>query len=154
MEIKLKISNLYPSVNIESLVKNIFDFNIGSALTELIKIESSDERKACLLLFKTIKKTNFELAKQYGQDKLDKEISLFQKSRSLDSEIIIFLEKEVVITKDFFENTTQFNPNYLRASFKLFKNYYCFIEKYQSDLVNIFQKSSTVIYRNYEISVS
>lgn len=32
----------------------------------------------------------------------------------------------------------------------LFNKYYCFIEKYQSELVNILPKSSTVIYRNYE----
>jgi len=31
-----------------------------------------------------------------------------------------------------------------------FTKYYCFIEKYQSELLNIIPKNSTIIYRNYQ----
>jgi len=33
---------------------------------------------------------------------------------------------------------------------KLFHKYYCFIEKFQSELINILPKNSTIIYRNYK----
>ena len=33
---------------------------------------------------------------------------------------------------------------------KLLNKYYCFIEKYQSELVNNLPKNSTIIYRNYQ----
>ena len=35
---------------------------------------------------------------------------------------------------------------------KLFHKYYCFIEKFQSELINILPKNSTIIYRNYKNS--
>ena len=33
---------------------------------------------------------------------------------------------------------------------KLLNKYYCFIENYQSELINILPKNSTIIYRNYQ----
>ena len=32
----------------------------------------------------------------------------------------------------------------------MFNKYYCFIEKYQSELIDILPKNSTIIYRNYQ----
>lgn len=123
MEIKLKFSKLKFKTNIKEVVKNLFDFNIGSALTEIISIELTNENKAFLLLLKTIKKTNFELVKEYGQEELNRESDLVLIANTFEEEIIKFLEKEVVITKDFFEDVIQFNPNYLRQSYLIFKNY-------------------------------
>jgi GTPase SAR1 family protein len=123
MEIKLKFSRLKFKTNIKEVVKNLFDFNIGTALTETVSIELTNENKAFLLLLKTIKKTNFVLVKEYGQAELNKETDLVLIANTFEEEIIKFLEEEVVITKEFFEDIIQFNPNYLRQSFLFFKNY-------------------------------
>jgi hypothetical protein len=123
MEIKLKFSKLKFKTNIKEVVRNLFDFNIGTALTETVSIELTNENKAFLLLLKTIKKTNFELVKEYGQAELNKQADLFSIANTFEEEIIKFLEEEVVITKEFFEDIIQFNPNYLRQSYLIFKNY-------------------------------
>lgn len=123
MEIKLKFSKLKFTMNIKEVVKNIFDFNLGTVLTEVLSIESTNEQKAFLLLLKTIKKTNVELAKKYGQEQLNNTTDLFLKGSSLESNIVVFLEKEVVIKREFFEDIIQFNPNYLRESYLLFREY-------------------------------
>lgn len=123
MEIKLKFSRLKFKTNIKEVVKNLFDFNIGTALTETVSIELTNENKAFLLLLKTIKKTNFELVKEYGQAELNKETDLVLIANTFEKEIIKFLEEEVVIAKEFFEDIIQFNPNYLRQSYLIFKNY-------------------------------
>jgi len=123
MEIKLKFSKLKLTINLKEVVKNIFDFNIGTVLTEILKIDNTNEQKAFLLLLKTIQKTNVELAKKYGQEELNKEVDLVLKASSLELNIISFLEKEVVIKREFFEDIIQFNPNYLRESYLFFKEY-------------------------------
>lgn len=123
MEIKLKFSTLKVKTSIKEVVKNLFDFNIGSALTEIVSIEQTNENKAYILLLKTIKKTNFELVKKYGQEELNKSSDLVLIANTLEVEITKFLENEVVITKEFFEDIIQFNPNYLRQSYLIFKNY-------------------------------
>lgn len=135
MEIKLKFSKLKFKVNIKEVVKNLFDFNIGTALTETISIELTNENKAFLLLLKTIKKTNFELLKEYGQKELNRESDLVLIANTFEEEIIKFLEKEVIITKEFFEDIIQFNPNYLRQSYLIFKNYLILLKiSYPEDL--------------------
>lgn len=135
MEIKLKFSKLKFTMNIKEVVKNIFDFNLGTVLTEVLSVESTNEQKAFLLLLKTIKKTNIELAKKYGQEELNKEVDLVLKASSLESNIVAFLEKEVVIKREFFEDIIQFNPNYLRESYLFFKEFLDFLKiTYPSDL--------------------
>jgi hypothetical protein len=122
-------------MNIKEVVKNIFDFNLGTVLTEVLSVESTNEQKAFLLLLKTIKKTNIELAKKYGQEELNKEVDLVLKASSLESNIVAFLEKEVVIKREFFEDIIQFNPNYLRESYLFFKEFLDFLKiTYPSDL--------------------
>lgn len=63
MEIKLKCSDYSKQFNIKEGIKNVFDFSIGSALTELVKVEKTIEMKAFLLLFNAFIKTNVELKK-------------------------------------------------------------------------------------------
>jgi hypothetical protein len=123
MELKLKSSRLSVKVNLKEIVKNLFDFNIGSALTETITIDNSNESKAFLLLINTIKKTNFELSKKLGQIELNQNKDLVFKSDHFESQVINFLEKEIIITEEFFEDIIQFNPSYLVNSFMFFKQY-------------------------------
>ncbi|WP_281298472.1 AAA family ATPase [Flavobacterium limnophilum] len=135
MEIKLKFSKLKLTINLKEVVKNIFDFNIGTVLTETLRIENTNEQKAFLLLLKTIQKTNVELAKKYGQQELNKEADLVLKASLLESNIVSFLEREVVIKREFFEDIIQFNPNYLRESYLFFKEYLDLLNiKYPNDL--------------------
>lgn len=147
MEIKLKFSKLKFTMNIKEVVKNIFDFNLGTVLTEVLSVESTNEQKAFLLLLKTIQKTNVELAKKYGQEKLNKEADLFLKASSLESNIVSFLEKEVVIKREFFEDIIQFSPNYLRESYLFFKEYLDLLEiSYPNDL-------NFIYYNNFRINL-
>lgn len=135
MQIKLKFSSLKFSVDIKEVIKNLFDFSIGTAITETFSIDSDNEHKAFLMLLKTIKKTNVELAKEYGQQELNKNKGLTIITSSLEAEIAMFLEKEVVITKEFFENIIQFNPIYLRQSFSFFKQHLDSLKiKYPNDI--------------------
>ena len=136
MQIKLKFSSLKFSVDIKEVIKNLFDFSIGTAITETFSIDSNNEHKAFLLLLKTIKKTNVELAKEYGQEQLNKNKGLTILTSSLESDIAEFLEKEVIITKEFFEDIIQFNPNYLRQSFVFFKQYLDLLEIEYPDDIN------------------
>lgn len=135
MEIKLKFSKLKFSINIKEVVKNLFDFNIGTVLTETVCVSNSNEQKAFLLMLKTIKKTNLELSKKYGQEELNSETDLLSKVSSLEEDIIVFLEKEVTIKREFFEDIIQFNPSYLRQSYLFFKKYLDLLGiKYPDDL--------------------
>lgn len=135
MEIKLKFSKLKFKANIKEVVKNLFDFNVGTVLTETVGVEFTNEHKAFVLLLRTIKKTNVELAKEFGQDKLNKTKNLFLIGNELEEEIIKFLEKEVVISKEFFEDIINFNPSYLRQSFLFFKDYLSLLQiQYPEDL--------------------
>ncbi len=135
MEIKLKFSKLKFSINIKEVVKHLFDFNIGTVLTETVSVSNSNEQKAFLLMLKTIKKTNLELSKKYGQEELNSETDLLSKVSSLEEDIIVFLEKEVTIKREFFEDIIQFNPSYLRQSYLFFKKYLDLLGiKYPDDL--------------------
>ncbi|MDQ5930439.1 MAG: hypothetical protein QG594_2227, partial [Bacteroidota bacterium] len=126
-------------------------------MTEIISVESSNERKAFLLLFNTINKTNVELAKRYGQEQLNTTTDLFVKSHSLQSNIDSFLEKEVVIKREFFEDIIQFNPNYLRQSYSIFNEYldllkisypndlnFIYFNDFRKNLENEFQENKAV----------
>ncbi|MFA9189649.1 hypothetical protein, partial [Flavobacterium magnesitis] len=122
MEIKLKCSNYSLKLNLKESIKNIFDFNIGSALTEIIKIEESKEIKAFLLLFNTFHLTNVELKKKLGQGILNANRNLVIITRELEIEIKSYFEQEITINKDFFQDVIKYNPEYLKQSFKLFKH--------------------------------
>lgn len=135
MEIKLKFSKLKFKANIKEVVKNLFDFNVGTVLTETLGVELTNEHKAFILLLRTIKKTNLELAKEYGQDELDKSKDLSIMGNELEDEIIKFLEKEVVINKEFFEDIINFNPTYLRQSFLFLRDFLNLLQiQYPDDL--------------------
>lgn len=121
MEIKLKCSDYTKKLNIKEAVKNIFDFNIGTVLTEVVEIAKSKEMKAFLLLFNTFKTTNLELKKTLGQEILDKTENLSIITNQFEIDIKNYFEQEITITKDFFEDAIKYNPEYLKQSFKLFK---------------------------------
>ncbi|PKB17338.1 AAA family ATPase [Flavobacterium sp. 5] len=121
MEIKLNCSDYTAKLNIKEAIKNIFDFNFGTSLTELIQIDNSKEMKAFLLLFNTFKATNLELKKKLGQEILDKTENLSIITNQFEINIKNYFEQEITITKDFFEDIIKHNPEYLKQSFKLFK---------------------------------
>lgn len=121
MEIKLKCSDYTKNVNFKEAVKNIFDFNIGTALTEVVGISQSKEMKAFELLFNTFKTTNTQLKKELGQAILNKTTGLSVISAEFEIAIKNYFEQEITITKDFFENVLKYNPAYLKESYKLFK---------------------------------
>lgn len=121
MKIKLKCSEYSKQFNIKEGIKNVFDFSIGSAMTELIRVEKSIEMRAFLLLFNTFKKTNLELKKKLGQHKLNKATNTIVISTEFEIEFNNYFEQEITITKDFFSNVIKHNPEYLIKSFELFK---------------------------------
>ncbi|KGO86348.1 hypothetical protein Q765_10700 [Flavobacterium rivuli WB 3.3-2 = DSM 21788] len=122
MEIKLKSSDYNYKLNFKEVVKNFFDFNVGSAITDMISIDSSIEMKAFTLLYNTAKTTITELVKELDQDKvnLNSDISI---NREIENELKSFLELEITITPDFFEDIINHNPDYLKKSYLLFKKY-------------------------------
>ncbi|WKL46110.1 NACHT domain-containing protein [Flavobacterium pectinovorum] len=121
MEIKLKCADYTKKLNIKETIKNVFDFNIGTVLTEVVGITESKETKAFMLLFNTFKTTNVQLKKELGQDILDKTKDLVVSSTEFDIVFKNYFEQEITITKDFFEDVIKHNPEYLRQSFKVFK---------------------------------
>lgn len=121
MEIKLKCSDYSKQFNIKEGIKNVFDFSIGSALTELVKVEKTIEMKAFLLLFNAFIKTNVELKKKLDQGKLNEAKNSIIISTEFEIEFNNYFEQEITITKDFFVNIIKYNPEYLIKSFELFK---------------------------------
>ncbi|MCF2218976.1 hypothetical protein H9Q08_06640 [Chryseobacterium sp. PS-8] len=123
MEIKLNASKLKWQVSTKEIIKNIFDFNWGSVITDIVDIEKDEESIAFLLLFNTTRKTIYELLTKYLKQELSKIENLGVKNRLLEQEIKEFFESEITITKDFFYNVIQYNPKYLTKSFRIFKKY-------------------------------
>ncbi|PBJ13974.1 NACHT domain-containing NTPase [Flavobacterium sp. ACN6] len=155
MEIKLKCSDYTKNLNFKEAVKNVFDFNIGTALTEVVGISQSKEMKAFELLFNTFKTTNTQLKKELGQDILNKTIGLSVISAEFEIAIKNYFEQEIAITKDFFEDILKYNPSYLKESYKIFKlnlrelqiplpvNFeYEYYSKYRDNLETEFQEKS------------
>lgn len=122
MEIKLKCSDYTKKLNFKEAVKNVFDFNIGTAVTEVVGITESKETKAFLLLFNTFKITNTQLKKELGQEILNKTTGLSVVSAEFEIAIKNYFEQEITITKDFFEDVIKHSPEYLIQSFKIFKD--------------------------------
>ncbi len=122
MEIKLKCSDYTKNLNFKEAVKNVFDFNIGTALTEVVGISQSKEMKAFELLFNTFKTTNTQLKQELGQEILNKTTGLSVISAEFEIAIKNYFEQEITITKDFFEDVIKYNPGYLTQSFKIFKD--------------------------------
>jgi hypothetical protein len=123
MEIKLNASKVKWKVNTKELIKNIFDFNWGTAITDVVEIKKDEEAIAFLLLFNTTRKTIYELLKKYGQEKLNQVNNLVSSNRLLEIELKEFFENDIVINKDFFFNVVQYNPKYLTKSFTIFKKF-------------------------------
>ena len=123
MEIKLNSSKLQFKVDGKKVLQNFLDFNLGSAVTEILNVDSSIEAKAFSLLFNVARQTNVELSKRLGQDKIDKAINLKIIFDDFEVEWIEYFEQEITITKDFFENILEYNPAYLTKSYKLFERY-------------------------------
>ena len=123
MEIKLNASKLKWQVSTKEIIKNIFDFNWGSAITDIVDIEKDEEAIAFLLLFNTTRKTIYELLTKFAKQELSKVENLGLKNHLLEQEIKEFFESEITITKDFFYNVIQYNPKYLTKSYRIFKQY-------------------------------
>ena len=105
------------------MAKNLIDLNFGSVIFDSYKVEHTNESKAFLLLYNTIRNTNLELAKEYGQEILNNTTNLFQKATSLQDEIIILLEQEIELNRDFSDDILKHNPDYIKKSYNIFKNY-------------------------------
>ncbi|WP_394675233.1 NACHT domain-containing protein [uncultured Chryseobacterium sp.] len=123
MEIKLNCSKYLLNINKKEVIKNLFDFNIGSTLTEIIDIQKNVEMKAFLLLFNSARNTNEQLSRYYGQEQINKTYNLASISRSLLKEYKNFLEQEITIKKDFFYNIIHSDNKYLIGSFNLFQKF-------------------------------
>lgn len=123
MEIKLNASKIKWKVNTKEFIKNIFDFNWGNAITDIVEIKKDEEAIAFLLLFNSTRKTIYELLKKYGQEELNRISNLGLKNRLLEIELKDFFENEIIINKDFFYNIIQYNPKYLTKSFEIFKKF-------------------------------
>ncbi len=122
MEIKITPSKYVASVNFKEIFKNFFDFNWGSVLTETINIKESVETKAFWLIFKSIRETNFNLSKKYGQQKIDS-VDLQHVSTNTRLELQNYLSQEVVITQEFFTDAINHDNTYLIKAFELFLKY-------------------------------
>ncbi len=123
MEIKLNCRDFTTKINAKEVLKNLFDFSLGSALTEIVDIEPSIERTAFILLFNTSRETNVQLSKAYGQEQINNSVDLVSIAREVESQFKIYLEQSFAIKKDFFQNILQHDNTYLITSFDLFKEY-------------------------------
>ncbi len=123
MHIKVNSSKLTFNTDYQKLLQNLFDFNLGSFITEVFNVSSSIESKAFYFLYNVNQKTNVELLKQLGQNNIDKTQNLIIVSNELKQDWREYFETEVIITKDFFENIIEHDPQYLRRSYKLFECY-------------------------------
>lgn len=123
MEIRLDCSKYLKKINKAEAIKNLFDFNLGSALTEVIGINYSIEMKAFMLLFNSSRETNFQLSKAYGQQQINTQYNLVSISKNFEKKYKDYLEQQVTLTKDFFENVLMYNNQYLIKSFELFDSF-------------------------------
>ena len=123
MEINLNCHDFIIKIDKKEVIKNLFDFKVGSALTEIVSVERSNEMKAFILLFNTSRATNVQLAKAYGQDIINKTYNLVAFTKNSESEYRDFLTQNVVIKKDFFQNVLQHDNTYLISSFNLFEKF-------------------------------
>lgn len=123
MEIKLNCSKFLIKINKKEVIKNLFDFNLGSVLTEVVGLESNIESKAFLLIFNTSRETNMQLAKAYGREQLNNQYNLVSVTKNLESEYKEFLELNVALSEDFFFNVIRFDNQYLIKSFNLFSKF-------------------------------
>lgn len=146
MEIKLDPTKLTFKVDPKKILQNLFDFNWGSALTEMIDVSSSKEASAFALLFNVTHRTNIYLAKEISQEAVDH--SSIIDNYYLEFELKDFLKTKIVITKDFFYNHLQFSSTYLVQSYKLFEKY---AEKLGIILPDSFQYHYYGIYRHFLI---
>lgn len=142
MEIKLNASKLKWNINAKELTKNIFDFNWGTVITDIVNIERDEESLAFLLLFNSTRKTLYEILKKNGQEELNKVNNLGIKNSLLENDLKVFFESEITITKDFFFNVIQYNPKYLTKSFEIFKKF--------ADELNIVLPSN-IYYEYYDL---
>lgn len=152
MEIKLKCSDFIYTANKISIIKNFFDFNLGSVFTDVIDVKHSKEMKAFMLLFKTAKKTNIDVARLLNQEILDSaDVSDFVLTERKFTE---YFEQEITITKDFFTNSIFYNPKYIHYSYEVFKsflnsqnkgeyscNHYLYYQTYRLNLQSEFQEN-------------
>ncbi|MBE98864.1 AAA family ATPase [Flavobacterium coralii] len=152
MELKLKGSDFTTKVNFKEAVKNFFDFNIATAITEIVSIEANAEMKAFLLLYNTITKTCVSLAKELDQEKVNQVDNLQIISSDFEIKLRNLLENEIILSEEFFYDSLNFNKNYLIHSYKLFDNYiallkiktpknyeYIFYKKFRENLLFEFQ---------------
>ncbi|KAF2518882.1 ATP-binding protein [Flavobacterium salilacus subsp. salilacus] len=154
MEIRLNSSKLKFKLNEKTLLKNLFDLNIGTLIADTIDISSSKEAKAYYLLYNANHKTNVQLTKELGQDKIDQNKNLMEIFHEIESEWKTFFEQEIILKKDFFDNILQYNTSYLTNSFRLFQRYaeligitvpedfsYKYYLTYRDNLVNEYQEN-------------
>ncbi|OPC47305.1 NACHT domain-containing protein [Elizabethkingia anophelis] len=123
MVINLDCSKYLKKINKKEVIKNLFDFNLGSVLAEVVDFEMSIETKAFLLLFNASRSTNEQMAKAYGREQLNSTFDLVLISKQMQKEYKDFLEQNVVLKKGFFENILQADNSYLIASYNLFKKF-------------------------------
>ncbi len=123
MEIKLDCSKYLLKIDKKEAFKNLLDFKLGSVLTDIVGIEKSIEMKAFMLLFNSARNTNEQLSKKYGQEQINKTYSLTSIARNLEREYKEFLEQEVTIRKEFFDDVISSDNSYLINSFKIFNEF-------------------------------
>lgn len=123
MEIKLSCSKYLKKINKTEAIKNLFDFNIGSALTEIVGVDYDIEMKAFMILFNSSRVTNIQLSKAYGQKELNKKYNLVGISKAFDNDYKNFLEQNIVLRKEFFVNILNSDNSYLIYSYNLFRKF-------------------------------
>lgn len=123
MEIKLNSQKIKAKINSKEVIKNLFDFNLGSAVTDTLTIEPDIEYFAYNLLFKTSQKTNVELAKRTAQNEINCSKSNFIIAKGIDFDWADCFEKEMVITSNFFESPEKASKFFLTKSYLFFCEY-------------------------------
>ncbi len=123
MQIKLNSSKLNYKVDTKKVLENLFDFKLASCATEILKISKTKESKAFELLFNVTQKTNVELSKELGQEKINKATKLSVTFNEIEMQWKDYFQHEIIITDEFFKNIIQHNPKYLTKSYALFEKY-------------------------------
>ncbi|WP_411766434.1 NACHT domain-containing protein [Winogradskyella sp. A3E31] len=123
MKIKLNSSKLDYKIEKKKIFQNLFDFNLGSTVSEILDVNKSKESKAFELLYNTTQKTNIELSKELDQKIIDNTKNLVVKYESIIGEWKEFFEQEITISAEFFHDVLQHDPEYLKKSFILFSKY-------------------------------
>lgn len=123
MEIYLDSSKYDVKINTKEIIKNFFDFSWGTLITDIVSVSDSKETKAFWLLFKSIRETNFQLSKEYGQDEINSASNQENIAADISGDLRIFLKQKVFITKEFFSDALKHNNDYIIFAFKLFEKY-------------------------------